>query len=65
MAYEYVMEVYGKRFAAGQRVNHHRLGGGEVKPEMLVCNMVMVQIDGMPFAIPCDPWDLDIEGKTA
>lgn len=61
MAYEYVMDTFGKNFEVGQRVIHMRMGRGEVKPETSAINMVMVQIDGVPFPIPCDPWDLDKE----
>lgn len=62
MAYEYVMQTLGKNFTVGQRVRHRHMGGGEIKPESIsVMNMVMVQIDGVPFAIPCDPWDLEKE----
>lgn len=58
MAYDYVREILGKHFEIGQRVNHQRMGGGQVQPETSAANMVMVRIDGMSFDLPCDPWDL-------
>ncbi len=65
MAYGLVWEIFGKRAVPGERVTHYPTGvSGTIDKELFGhLGSVMVMVDGMVFAMPFNPNELDFHGR--